>query len=120
MAGLDPSAVEAGTDEVIEGLLETDLPDHLGSVEVLGREVPFLLDDGAQRWTGTIDLLYRDRGNELVVADYKTDREIREEPPEHYRTQLDVYARAVARAFPDEPEPARELLYVREGRRVRL
>jgi ATP-dependent exoDNAse (exonuclease V) beta subunit len=118
--GLDSAAVESGTREVVDRFLETDLPAYLASVEILGREIPFLLDEGEERWTGTIDLLYRAHENELVVADYKTDRGIREEPPEAYRRQLDTYARAVARAFPEEAPPVRELLYVRQGRRIRL
>ena len=55
-----------------------------------------------------------------MVADYKTDRTPPTAAPEPYREQLRIYALAVARLFPDEPEPARELLYVREGTRQRV
>jgi ATP-dependent exoDNAse (exonuclease V) beta subunit len=84
----------------------------------LKRRVTVDLD--GERWSGTIDVLYRDPAGRLVVADYKTDRDPPEEPSAAYRAQLSVYARAASRHFPDEPEPARELLYVRSGVRQRL
>jgi ATP-dependent helicase/nuclease subunit A len=43
---------------------------------------------------GTIDLVFED-SDELVVLDFKTDREIATEQ-DQYRRQLDVYCRAVS------------------------
>ncbi len=118
--GLDAASVVAATREVLEAFLRSELPSYLASVEVLGREVPFLLDERGLRWSGTIDLIYRQPDGTLVVADYKTDREVPDPVPENYREQLSVYARALRRAFPGEAEPGCELLYVRGGKRIRL
>ncbi|MEE8556392.1 MAG: UvrD-helicase domain-containing protein [Myxococcota bacterium] len=117
--GLRLERVEAEVHRVLEAYLESDLYPYLGSVRIVGREVPFLLEEGADRWSGSIDLIYRSPEGGIVVADYKTDREIPASVPEEYRAQLAVYARAARRAFPGEPEPARELLYVRHGERIR-
>jgi ATP-dependent helicase/nuclease subunit A len=119
LKGLDRDRVEEATLEVIERFQKTALAHELASVEIIGREVPFLLQENGESWSGTIDLIYRSSEGALVVADYKTDRDAPEEAPERYAAQLAIYARAVARAFPDEPEPLRELLYVREGKRFR-
>ena len=105
---------------MLEQLLASDLAPALGSLEIVGKEIPFLLEADGERWTGTIDLLYRASDGRLVVADYKTDRDPPDEPPEAYRRQLAIYARAVARLFQGEPAPARELLYVRHGVRQRI
>jgi ATP-dependent helicase/nuclease subunit A len=117
--GVEPDSVRSETRDVIDRLMQSGLADYLASVEILGREVPFLLREDAESWSGTIDLIYRDREGALVVADYKTDREIRDETTGRYHEQLTVYARAVARAFPAESDPLREILYVREGKRLR-
>jgi ATP-dependent helicase/nuclease subunit A len=115
---LDPEEVEAATSKALEPFLGGDLAKELATVEVLGREVPFLLDAESRRWSGTIDLIYRRHDGRTVVADYKTDSEVPEEAPEGYREQLRVYGQAVQLAFPDEGEPVLELLYVREGKRL--
>jgi ATP-dependent helicase/nuclease subunit A len=120
-AALDPEAVQTGARVVIDGLLTSELPGYLASSQILGRELPLLFEDGDGRaWSGTLDLLYRDPDGRLVVADYKTDREPGPETTERYRGQLEIYARGVALAFPEAPPPAKELLYVRTGQRVRL
>jgi ATP-dependent helicase/nuclease subunit A len=119
-AGADPASVTAETSEVVEQLLSGELPGYLAGVEVIAREAPFLVEIEGERWSGTIDLVYRDRDGRLVVADYKTDRSPPAEAPEPYREQLRIYVLAVSRLFPDEPEPAREILYVRDGSRRRL
>ena len=120
-AALDPEAVQTGVRAVIDGLLTSELPAYLASSQILGRELPLLFEDGDGRaWSGTLDLLYRDPDGRLVVADYKTDHEPGPETTERYRGQLEIYARGVALAFPEAPPPAKELLYVRTGQRVRL
>ncbi|MCZ6570271.1 MAG: UvrD-helicase domain-containing protein [Deltaproteobacteria bacterium] len=107
--------------EIIQGLLESELPAYLSSLEVLGRELPILFRDAQGRaWNGTLDLLYREPDGRLVVADYKTDRDPSPEARQRYREQLEAYARGIALAFPEAPPPAQELLYVRTGERVRI
>ena len=116
--GLDRTEVESATCDALEPFLRSDLAKELTSVEVLGRELPFLLEIDGRRWSGTIDLVYRRADGRMVVADYKTDREVPTEAPEGYRQQLRIYGRAIERAFPDEENPVLELLYVREGKRI--
>jgi ATP-dependent exoDNAse (exonuclease V) beta subunit len=119
-AGVNPETVAAETSEVVERVLSGDLPGYLAGVEVIAREAPFLIEIEGERWSGTIDLLYRDPDGRPVVADYKTDRHPPTDAPEPYREQLRIYALAASRLFPDAPDPACELLYVREGIRQRL
>ena len=41
----------------------------------MGREIPILYKDGdGTTWSGTCDLIYRDRSGGVVAADYKTAR----------------------------------------------
>jgi ATP-dependent exoDNAse (exonuclease V) beta subunit len=72
---LEPGPLETEAESVVDALLSSDLPAHLAGVEVIGRELPLLFRDAdGTAWSGTIDLLYRDRDGRLVIADYKTDR----------------------------------------------
>ncbi len=119
--GGEPAELERVSLAVLKALLESELPTYLASVEVLGRELPLLFEDpDGTAWSGTIDLLYRAPDGRLVVADYKSDRELPSTARERYRAQLQVYGRGVARAFPDAAPPALELLLLRSGERVRL
>ncbi len=121
--GVDPDELERHAASVLRAVLQSDLADYLGSVEILGRELPILFEDeDGTAWSGTIDLLYREGGPDgrLVVADYKTDRDPDAGTRERYRPQLEVYGRGIARAWPDSPPPALELLFLRTGERVRL
>jgi ATP-dependent helicase/nuclease subunit A len=72
---------------------------RLASLDVLGREVPLLLDEGDTRWRGVIDLIYREADGTVVVADYKTDTSAAGAVQRH-ATQLSVYVRALQRAMP--------------------
>ena len=120
-SAIEPAAVQEEASAVLEGLLASQLPGYLASREILGRELPLLVEDEQGiPWSGTLDLLYREPDGGLVVADYKTDRAPGPETNERYRAQLDIYAQAIARAFPEAPAPARELIYVRTGKRVRV
>ena len=87
---------------------------------VLARELPVLLpplpDTSAVGFvSGTIDLLYRD-GDEVVVCDYKTDREASPERSAAYRAQGAAYVRAVRDALGLERAPRFELWYLDGGR----
>jgi ATP-dependent exoDNAse (exonuclease V) beta subunit len=85
------------------------------------REVPFVLSrDGVSTdrfagplVTGRVDLVYQD-GEELVVVDYKTDRDVTKENAEdhareHHSGQSEVYARALSAAT---GLPVREVAFV--------
>ncbi len=120
-AAVELEALRREAKEVLQGLLGIELPAYLACMVVLCRYLPVLFRDAQGRsWSGTLDLLYREPDGRLVVADYKTDREPGPETHARYQEQLEVYARGIALAFPEAPPPARELLYVRAGERVRL
>jgi len=106
----------------LDALLASGLPAALARVDVVGRELPLLFEDAdGTRWNGTIDLLYRDPADgRLVVADYKSDAAPDPADRARYARQLAVYARGVARLFPDELPPAAELIWLRTGQRDRL
>jgi len=65
-------------------------------------------------WEGVIDRLYR-VGDEWVLEDYKTDRELH---PERYHFQLALYRRAVREAWGVEPRA--QLVFLRFGEVVGL
>ncbi len=69
-----------------------------------------------QTLRGSIDLLYKDANGQVVVADYKTDRET--DPSElrrSYGAQLEVYADAAGKALELERRPRMELWLLRSG-----
>jgi ATP-dependent exoDNAse (exonuclease V) beta subunit len=114
----DPKPVEREAAAILSAFARSPLAARLASLEVLGREVPVLLQEGATAWRGTLDLLYRE-GEAIVVADYKTDREEDEAVLRaRYAGQLEVYARAVAQALRLPDLPRRELWLLRAGRIV--
>jgi ATP-dependent helicase/nuclease subunit A len=113
--------------ELAERIAKGELLTRLSSLGegVLARELPVLLppgESGAVGFvSGAIDLLYRDpESDELVVADYKTDRVETEDElqarAEGYRGQGKVYVEAVQRALGLERPPRFELWFLHAGR----
>ena len=121
LAGIDATATGAAAEEATAILLSfqgSELAPRLASLDILGREVPVLLDDDGARWSGTIDLLYRGDDGAIVVADFKTDSSDEGATLRHGH-QLRVYARAVSRAMPGSRVRA-ELWMLRTGRVISL
>ncbi len=117
--GTDAARVGRAAREVLGTFVESPLSARLGTVEVLGREVPVLLLEGGQTWRGNLDLLYRDPDGAVVVADYKTDAlEDGAELVRRYGPQLAVYVRTVQRALGLPAPPRAELWMLRSGRIV--
>jgi ATP-dependent helicase/nuclease subunit A len=114
--------VLAETDAIVEEFLRSPLPRHLADANVLGREVPILFkDDTGITWSGACDLVYRDAGGRVVVADYKTER-LDGDPAiaaTRHRRQMEIYLEAFRRALPGEAVRA-EILFVRAGLSVAL
>ncbi len=107
---------------IIEGFLASSLPGRLAAFQVLGREVPILYrDDRGATWIGACDLIYRDREETLVAADYKTDHVQGDarDAAARYRSQVEVYVEAVKRAFPGSRVRG-EILFVRTGAAVTI
>ncbi len=111
-----PEAGEARdeAERVLAAFEASPLAARLGTLDILGREVPLLLAEDQARWRGAIDLLYRDTDGVIVVADYKTDASDDGAIARHGE-QLGVYVRAVRRAMPGERVRA-ELWMLRTGR----
>jgi RecB family exonuclease len=86
------------------------IPDHATRLE---REFDFLLEVEGIVLRGQIDLWYEQDG-ELIVVDYKTDRE---ETPETHAFQMRIYALALDRYLSRLPDRA-VLFYLRSGRAV--
>ena len=98
--------------------------------EQFWREVPFVLSrngdvdpDRCPLVSGRVDMVYRD-GDELVVIDYKTDKEVTKDSAEqyalkHHAGQAEVYAQALAAAT---GLSVREVafVYCKAGAEVRL
>lgn len=104
----DPAAHAAAALELLDAPAVRALVARLRALEphVLGREVPIatppLADAGPTlARTGQVDLLYRDpRDGALVVADYKTDRDVDARAArERHAPQLAEYARVLADAL---------------------
>jgi ATP-dependent helicase/nuclease subunit A len=105
---------------VFAGFTGSRLIQWLDRIEQLGTELPVIVrrDDG-RAYRGSIDLLYRDPEGQLVVADYKTDREVdHDQLREKYEDQLGVYAEAVAKACGLDTAVRAELWVLRTGERL--
>ena len=117
LAEMDLSRPEALTlvDEaggILRAFFATEAFREIQSADEVHREVPFVATLDGEVWSGQIDVLYRS-GERWIVADYKSDRD---ERPQHYRKQAEVYARAAQRALGLTTPPEFRLVYVRTGR----
>ena len=105
LAGGQPSpdwaTASAEAEEVLRAFLGSQAARQLASVEVLGREVPFVYGEAGSVVRGTIDLVYREDGR-VVVADFKSEAVTPRSLGvlrEKYRRQGEDYRAAVARAW---------------------
>jgi hypothetical protein len=120
--GVDIERVDRESREIFDRFLGSELCARLRAVDILGTEMPVLErnEDGTV-YRGTLDLLYRDRDNQYVVADYKTDRE--GDPAKlaaRYGPQLAIYGRAVQSALGLLFPPRTELWHLRTAERIEL
>jgi ATP-dependent helicase/nuclease subunit A len=116
-AGADPGEVDTVVSAILDRFLDSELPQRLRELDLIGREIPFETAEGDRLVHGMIDLVYR-RDGRYVVADFKTDdvapgREA--ELLDRYDAQLAAYARAVQRALALAEPPAREIWSIRTG-----
>lgn len=118
--GAEVGLVERETRKIFDRFLDSELRERLREVEILGTELPLVdRDEDGTLYRGTLDLLYRDRDGEHVVADYKTDRE--SDPAKlasTYGPQLAIYARAVQNALGLLFPPRTELWLLRTAERL--
>ena len=89
---------------VIETFVKSDIAYRMAQADSKGnlfKEKPFVMKDTKENYLiqGIIDVFWME-DDEIVVLDYKTDRVINsEELVLRYKTQLDLYANALARIF---------------------
>jgi ATP-dependent exoDNAse (exonuclease V) beta subunit len=117
-------------ERLLDGFLIGPLGGRLAAIapHVVARELALLAEvrgeDGfASTASGSIDLVYRD-GGELVIVDFKTDavssaREAREAAHRH-RAQMESYRAAWARALATTKPPRAELWFIAAGEIVVL
>jgi len=115
---LEPSRLIQEGESAFDAFLASPLARRLDQIERIAAELPILVqspEDG-KRYRGSIDLLYRAEGGELVVADYKTDHASDAELlATRYGAQLRVYAEAVRQATGGAERVRCELWIVRHG-----
>ncbi len=114
----DPDALQREAGQILDAFLASELATRFSQLERLGAEVPVLMrqESTGQTLRGSIDLLYKDANGQVVVADYKTDRET--DPSalrRSYGAQLEVYADAAGKALELERRPRMELWLLRGG-----
>jgi ATP-dependent helicase/nuclease subunit A len=127
-------AITDDTDDVVSMCRAClDSPSVKRAVElgIWWREVPFVINHAGERepaeraplTNGRVDLVFRDR-DELVVVDYKTDKDVTEETAEayakkHHAGQSEVYAQGLGTATGLK---VREVVFVycKAGAEVRL
>jgi len=120
-----PAATERAG-QLLEQLRKGALLNHLDAVEVLGTEVPILLDGDAGgpvgAWSGSIDLLYRcPKTSEIVVVDHKTDRVGKrdlQEIADQHAPQGRLYVEAVQKALDLKHPPRFEVWLIEADSRV--
>jgi ATP-dependent helicase/nuclease subunit A len=116
---VDAAQVEKEAREIVGAFRASPLLDQLRNLKVMGRELPILVArEDRTTVRGSIDLLYQEPDGQVVVADYKTDREddnalLRD----RYRDQLRLYAMAVEKALRLPSPPRTELWLLRHGKR---
>lgn len=104
---------------ILSGFMGSEAYKELQGAQILGREVPILLNWNGQSMRGSIDILY-EINNCIVIADYKTDHVTMTDLPvraEKYRYQKEVYTEAVKRCLKiDNPEF--KLIFLRVSKAV--
>ena len=99
--------------KILKAFLASDAFKTLASVEIVARELPFLLPHEGGVLQGAIDLVARIDGR-LTVIDYKTDRV---EEPGRYAEQRKWYVTAAERIL-GEKKADFKLAYLRTGRMI--
>ncbi len=113
--------IKAEVVKILSDFIDSEAYKELQAVQILGREVPILLNWDGQIMRGTIDILYK-IGDRIITGDYKTDHVTMTDLPakaEKYRYQKEVYVEAVKRCLKiDNPEF--KLIFLNLGKAVSL
>ncbi|NUO08993.1 MAG: UvrD-helicase domain-containing protein [Candidatus Brocadia sp.] len=115
----DIALIKAEALKTLSSFIDSDAYKELQDAQILGREVPILLNWNGQIMRGIIDILYK-IDDRIIIADYKTDYVTMADLPvraERYRYQKEVYIEAVKRCLKiDNPEF--KLIFLRLGKAV--
>ncbi|MFC1490692.1 UvrD-helicase domain-containing protein, partial [Candidatus Latescibacterota bacterium] len=96
-----PESLKKNLSDSLWKFSESDLFSQITKAEELHREEPFTFIENNVLVRGVIDLFFI-IGDELVVVDFKTGKNIpgaENEIPEDYRLQLEIYALALSKAL---------------------
>lgn len=86
------SMVEEAQD-LLAGFIGSDAWEEIRTSKILGREIPFYYPVEGAMMRGTMDILYRLPGGELIIGDYKTGRP---QNPDAFAAQAHAYETAVS------------------------
>lgn len=115
----DAARIKVEVVKILSTFLNSEAYQELQAAEILGREIPILLNWNGQIMRGVIDILYRtDKG--VIVADYKTDQVKTEDitaKAAKYRQQKEVYTEAVRRCL-NVSNPVFKLIFLRLGKGI--
>ena len=123
LASVSEEEVLAQAGPALDALLSSGLPAALGKLEVLGRELPLLFRRSRRHALERHDRspLPRSRRRPPGGRRLQDRRRARPRRPRALpRGSSPIYARGVARLFPNELAPAAELVWLRSGQRERL
>ncbi|MBI5307656.1 MAG: PD-(D/E)XK nuclease family protein [Planctomycetes bacterium] len=115
----DAACIKDAVVKILSNFLDSEAYQELQGAEILGREMPILLDWNGQIMRGIIDLLYR-TDKSVIVADYKTDHVKIEDvtaKAAKYRHQKEVYTEAVRRCL-NVNNPEFKLIFLRLGKGI--
>ncbi|TLD40323.1 MAG: ATP-dependent nuclease, subunit A [Candidatus Jettenia ecosi] len=137
----DLGFIKAETFKILLDFIDSEAYRELQSAEILGREVPFLLQWNGQIMRGKIDILYK-IDNRIIIAEYKTDtmkttnlsfaeaasfagnseKNVRTgdqftEKLGKYRHQKEVYTKAVKRCL-NRDNPEFKFIFLRSGKAI--
>ncbi|MHB2025378.1 MAG: UvrD-helicase domain-containing protein [Elusimicrobiota bacterium] len=107
-------AIEKEAADILSAFFNSEAARDISRAEVLGREIPFIVDCDGAVMRGSIDVLYRLDGR-LIVADYKSGKipgKIGAAARKKYAVQGEAYCRAVQAALGERPEF--RLIFLRE------
>lgn len=117
----DVEFIKAEVEKILSVFIGSEAYKELQTAQILGREVPVLVNWDGQIMRGIIDVLYK-IDNRIIIADYKTDHVTMTDLPakaEKYQYQKEVYVEAVKHCLKiDNPEF--KLIFLRLGKALPL
>ncbi len=117
----DVEFIKAEVIKILSNFVDSEAYKELQNAQILGREVPILLNWNGQIMRGTIDIIHK-IDNRLIIGDYKTEIVKPSDllaRAEKYQHQREVYVEAVKRCLKiDNPEF--KLIFLRLGKAISI